>query len=188
MLTIFSCAPRIFVSGDKLKWNQKGAVSTRFKVDSIGYNENEEINYLVIVDSKSGDTLYTFGTRPVARPTAPVAKKPAPVVSEKEPSLDSERAEDPDVPDADGFMRIPDDDDVPFEACAPSLVANVEVKKITASQAKGIKTTLKKYGMPDNEFCDLYSIHSIEDMPKDAYDDFKQTGKAMLEKYAEDHQ
>lgn len=53
-------APFIWVNITKDDLNDKGKVKTNFVVREIGYNENREINHLVIVDGK-GNTRYTFG-------------------------------------------------------------------------------------------------------------------------------
>ena len=53
-------APFIWVNITKDDLNDKGKVKTNFVVREIGYNENREINHLVIVDGK-GNARYTFG-------------------------------------------------------------------------------------------------------------------------------
>ena len=45
-----------------------GKVYTRFKVSEIGYNENKEINQLVIVDDK-GKEVYKLGSNPTSTTT-----------------------------------------------------------------------------------------------------------------------
>lgn len=58
-------APFIWINsnqGEIIKGkNGKNTVKTKLKVSEIGYNENREINYLVIVDEKTGIERYRFG-------------------------------------------------------------------------------------------------------------------------------
>lgn len=53
-------APFIWVNITADDLNAKGKVKTNFVVREIGYNEQREINHLVITDSK-GNPRYTFG-------------------------------------------------------------------------------------------------------------------------------
>jgi hypothetical protein len=69
-------APFIWVNISKDDLNNKGKVKTSFFVREIGYNENREINHLVIVDGKS-NARFTFGKN------APKVEKPKVVTLEE---------------------------------------------------------------------------------------------------------
>lgn len=69
-------APFIWVNISKDDLNNKGKVKTSFFVREIGYNENREINHLVIVDGKS-NARFTFGKN------APKMEKPKVVTLEE---------------------------------------------------------------------------------------------------------
>lgn len=53
-------APFIWVNISADEFDNKGRVKTRFFCKEIGYNENREINHLVITDNK-GNARFTFG-------------------------------------------------------------------------------------------------------------------------------
>lgn len=56
-------APFIWVTLTAEEFDSKGRIKTRFYCREIGYNDNREINHLVIVDGK-GKARFTFGDKP----------------------------------------------------------------------------------------------------------------------------
>lgn len=78
-------SPFIWINGDpdQLKF-------MRFKVDDIDYDENRNINYLVISDAKTGKVMYSFGK---GAPKAEKAKaEPKPADSLKNNVVDAVKA------------------------------------------------------------------------------------------------
>lgn len=63
-------APFIWVNTTDDELDSKGNVKTRFIVKEIDYNDNREINHLVIVDSK-GNPRYTYGKKAKAETPEP---------------------------------------------------------------------------------------------------------------------
>lgn len=65
-------APFIWVKTDKDDLDSRGKIKTKFYVREIDYNDNNEINHLVIVDSK-GNPRYTYGKaikeKPIEQPS-----------------------------------------------------------------------------------------------------------------------
>lgn len=69
-------APFIWINneGDVKNYKDKLSVSTSFKVSEIDYNDNREINHLVIVDNK-GKERYRLGSKVAPKPTEPMITK-----------------------------------------------------------------------------------------------------------------
>lgn len=67
-------APFIWISADVIKIENRGGkfyTNEKFEVSKIGYNENNEINMLEIINSKK-QTVYTFGSKTPVK-TAPIS-------------------------------------------------------------------------------------------------------------------
>lgn len=67
-------APFVWVNADKITIttgkNGKPACYDRFSVTEIGYDAKRRINRLVVVNKKTGETVYTFGTQQAPKPAA----------------------------------------------------------------------------------------------------------------------
>lgn len=60
-------APFIWVPGDKCNILNDGKCYDKFEVKEIGYDDKKEINKLVIINLKSKEVVYTFGTTSPAK-------------------------------------------------------------------------------------------------------------------------
>lgn len=54
-------SPVIFIKKDKLEYDSKGKVKTRFEVTYLEANEDKQITCVVVVDKKSREVLYSYG-------------------------------------------------------------------------------------------------------------------------------
>lgn len=76
-------APFIWITGDKCTVTNDNKCYDKFEVSEIGYDDKREINSLVIIDSKTKDVVYSFGSnkKPVTKKTE--SKKEEPKTEEK---------------------------------------------------------------------------------------------------------
>lgn len=69
-------SPFIWVKAGSYGLDSRGKCRDKFAVKDIGYNHYREICYLVIVNEKSGDVVYTFGKHPSGLTQYSPAPKP----------------------------------------------------------------------------------------------------------------
>lgn len=78
-------APFIWISADVIKIENRGGkfyTNEKFEVSKIGYNENNEINMLEIINSKK-QTVYTFGSKTPIKTQAPEKRKLSPAAQKE---------------------------------------------------------------------------------------------------------
>lgn len=87
-------SPFIWISNAncEIKEDQQGRLrcNDRFEVKEIGYNEHREIERLVIVNSKTKNVVFTYGTSPDARkgPSRPTSTQPKESVARPQKTAD----------------------------------------------------------------------------------------------------
>ena len=72
-------APFIWIPRERCKIDSKGRIVNTFTVGVIEYDNSESISYLTVVDTRSGEVVYTYGSKatPKAAPVpAPKAASP----------------------------------------------------------------------------------------------------------------
>ena len=72
------------------KWEMTDKFA-RFAVSQIGYDKNRKINYLVIVNTKTGEVVYSFGNPP-SKKTEKASSSPAPATVKPASAYDSKQA------------------------------------------------------------------------------------------------